>query len=780
MVRHYFKIAWRNLLKYKTQSIISVLGLAIGFTAFAFTLSWIRFEQGFDEHIADAERIYRVFKLNNRNENGVQYDLPVPLKKYLEGFPEVEAVTAINQAKSDIRDKFGDFVIRDADIMLADTSFFKVFYPHIKININIVDDEDYLIISDKAAKSMNIDRNRFGQYNDTLGVTVNNIIEGLPSVQTNVPFDLMYIRRLYEDPDCPWCHYSNSMFVRLHDNVDVESLKSKLEYVDIEGSMQGVMSFILVPLRETHYTYPPDKAKIKYSHLQIFITVSFLVILSALFNYLMLFINNIRLRSRESKLRKVNGASNISILKLLITEIGLVLLFSLFISAILIELLYSPFSKLSEIDAPKSFFINEMIFYGFFILIFSAIILLISIYILNNKDISKSVNHNFTKVSLFLQLLVGILLCFCTSIFLYQYKTLNKSDIGFNRFNINTFQSNVHFTKDAVEKIPGVEDAIFFNGQFLPRNFTSSLQYKTAYNEEINVDLIKFHEPEVVDFFEFKIIEGRNIQYGERYTCLINETAVNQLGLDNPLGEEISIFTVVGVIRDINIDPPSLPVMPTVYALHERMDSQAKVKNPETGEYDLETALVPSSEAEGISRDFNSFAYKYKDGFKESIEKKLEQLVDYQGGRYVRFNNLEEIYADYTKSEGYLLILLSAMTSVAILIAVFGIYSMVTLACNRRRKEIAIRKVNGATVKEIFMLFFKQYLWITIAASAVAFPIGVYVMQRWLEQYTRRVSMEWWIFAAVFALVLIIVMASMIFRVVKAARENPAEVVKSE
>ena len=105
---------------------------------------------------------------------------------------------------------------------------------------------------------------------------------------------------------------------------------------------------------------------------------------------------------------------------------------------------------------------------------------------------------------------------------------------------------------------------------------------------------------------------------------------------------------------------------------------------------------------------------------------------------------------------------------------------MVTLACNRRRKEIAIRKVNGATVKEIFMLFFKQYLWITIAASAVAFPIGVYVMQRWIEQYTRRVSMEWWIFAAVFAFVLIIVMASMIFRVTKAARENPAEVVKSE
>jgi len=120
------------------------------------------------------------------------------------------------------------------------------------------------------------------------------------------------------------------------------------------------------------------------------------------------------------------------------------------------------------------------------------------------------------------------------------------------------------------------------------------------------------------------------------------------------------------------------------------------------------------------------------------------------------------------------------MTSVAILIAIFGIYSMVTLACNRRRKEIAIRKVNGASIKEIFMLFFKQYFWITVAASAVAFPIGIYIMQRWLEQYTRRISMEWWIFVGIFVLVLLIVIVSMIFRVMKAARENPAEVVKSE
>ena len=159
----------------------------------------------------------------------------------------------------------------------------------------------------------------------------------------------------------------------------------------------------------------------------------------------------------------------------------------------------------------------------------------------------------------------------------------------------------------------------------------------------------------------------------------------------------------------------------------------------------------------------------------------LFQLQKLQSeGWELRFSNMEEVYAEYTRSENYLLTLLSIMTVVAILIAVFGIYSMVTLACNQRRKEIAIRKVNGAKVREIFMLFFWQYFMVTVVSCIVAFPIGVYIMQRWLEQYTRRVSMEWWLFVGIFFLVVLIVLASIFSRVNRAAKENPADVVKSE
>ena len=151
------------------------------------------------------------------------------------------------------------------------------------------------------------------------------------------------------------------------------------------------------------------------------------------------------------------------------------------------------------------------------------------------------------------------------------------------------------------------------------------------------------------------------------------------------------------------------------------------------------------------------------------------------GNEYsINSTDIDASFKEFTKSERNLLMLIGIITGVAILIAVFGIYSMITLSCNQRRKEIAIRKVNGARAQEIFSLFFREYFVVTLLSCVVAFPIGVYIMQRWLEQYARRVSMEWWLFVGIFILVTLIVLASIFSRVNRAAKENPAEVVKSE
>ena len=192
--------------------------------------------------------------------------------------------------------------------------------------------------------------------------------------------------------------------------------------------------------------------------------------------------------------------------------------------------------------------------------------------------------------------------------------------------------------------------------------------------------------------------------------------------------------------------------------------------------------MMPSPQSWNVNNDVNHHcAYRYIEGQREFTEKEIERLAKEEFGvEHINISNMEEIYAEYSKSERYLLILLSVMTGVAIAIAVFGTYSVITLACQRRRKEIAIRKVNGASVLEILLLFLREYFLITVVACAVAFPIGAFMMQRWLEQYVRRVSIEWWLFVGLFILMLLLVLASVLFQVVKAAKQNPAEVVKSE
>ena len=139
----------------------------------------------------------------------------------------------------------------------------------------------------------------------------------------------------------------------------------------------------------------------------------------------------------------------------------------------------------------------------------------------------------------------------------------------------------------------------------------------------------------------------------------------------------------------------------------------------------------------------------------------------------------EDILADKLKSETNLMLILGIITAVCILVAVFGVYSIVTLACAQRRKEIALRKIHGATLMDILSIFIKEYGLIVLAASAVAFPIGYMIMKEWVAQYVKQAPIAWWIYAVILLAIVLLIALSVGSRVWRTARENPAEVIKS-
>ena len=770
MILHYLKIAWRNLLKYKTQSIITIVGLAIGFTAFAFTLSWIRFEQGYDKHIVNADRIYRVLLKDSTSVGGVQPHTPNPMTPYLkETYPEIEESTGLRSYKNDFSVN-NRVIIKNCNYIITDTSFFRVFYPDETINFPEVIDKTYYILTENTASKLGLSYSDIGRNIDSLNINLLSIVPDIPK-QSNVTFDIIMIDKYDSEYENSWGTYIKKTYILVNEKVDIASLNSKINKLSVHVQLTENLSrdfaypSKLISLRDLRTMHPDDEVSIQFQHLRLFAVATFLVIFCAFFNYLMLFINKIKLRSRGLALQKINGASARQLLLLLFCEFTLLLAIALLMGLVLTELLFPSFAKFSMIEASKSHFLMDTLLFVFAILVLSIITAYFPIKYFLKRSIKENLishkNHNsglkdrFTLTTIGLQLFISILLVFSTTIFIYQYKYLNSSFIGFDRHNKNVlFTEPNHLPLDEIKKIPGVIDVIQYGGDFLPKNNVRRISF-----DEIEIFRFNIYGPEFVDFFDINIVEGRNIYEGEKNAYLINETAQRLLSNNDSISK-ISLhgIPVVGVIQDMYIDSPLLPVLQSVYKIHE----------------------PDAWELEYLSTSTKTYVYKYEEGMRQETEDAIRKFITEEvGNPSARLINMEDTYIDYTQSERYLLILLSIITGVTILIAIFGIYSIVTLACNRRRKEIAIRKVNGASIKEIFMLFFRQYLWITIAASVLAFPVGVYVMQRWLEQYTRRVSMEWWLFAGVFALVLFIVMASMVFRVIKAAKENPAEVVKS-
>ncbi len=247
----------------------------------------------------------------------------------------------------------------------------------------------------------------------------------------------------------------------------------------------------------------------------------------------------------------------------------------------------------------------------------------------------------------------------------------------------------------------------------------------------------------------------------ETSKIMINESAAKALGMNDPVGKKLyqknRAWTIIGIIKDFHITAPTEPVQPYTLVAEDILKGM------------------------GFSLGKGQILIKFHDGKWKELKQQIDSIFsqEYSEVRYRLFNTEEE-YAGYLKSENALIKLLSFVTTVCIIIAAFGIFSLITLSCEQRRKEIAIRKVNGATIRNILIMFVKEYMLLLVIAGVISFPVGYVLMKRWLENYVERTVISAWIYFAIFGGIMIVIFACIGWRVWQAARQNPAEVIKSE
>lgn len=771
MIKHYLKVAFRNLMKYKTQSLVSIIGLAVGFTCFALSALWIRYEMTYDDFHEGAERIYLAGNKFRLKGDGFSHYSSFLLADYItKNCPEVEKACHVEYTYGN-KAKYEDTEFEMFQ-MEVDSNFISMF------NITVLSGDNYLrmdkgqiAITDKAARRIFGKENPIGkrlvfpQQNDN-EMTIIAVVESWKG-HSQYPFDILL--PLY-DPEPHWGIQQCYTLFRVYPGSDINALEQRLEKFEVQedANMRFTESAPIAQLSTLRSTHPKDEVNVKLKHIRLFAAIGALVIVCGLCNYLTMLITRIRMRKRELALRKVNGASDGSLLILLLSELIFLLILSMGIGIMLVELILPAFKRMSQIDESASFFYNEVFAYMFLLIMVTVGIAALLIRYVSKQSLLDSISHKanfylsgwFYKGSILFQLFISIGFVFCTLVMMKQMDCLlNTKELGLDRHNVGIITYGKGLENVPLEKIldqmPEVEKRLHGFYTPVPKNMYSSLRVsdwedKTGEEPYIDVEDEALNQ-DYVDFFGIELLEGNMLDEkdGEKMV-LINEAAVKAFGWKYPLGKKFRDYTVKGVIKDICYNAPIHAVAPAMFSYSKGSERKHIIFRTREGSWNV------VSEKLGMEI------------------RKINPDSEYT------LLNMEEVYDDYMKSEETLSKLLGIVSCVCILIAVFGIFSLVTLSCQQRRKEIAIRKVNGASARLILNLFFKEYLLLLVIASCIAFPVGYVIMEHWLESYIKQTPINSWIYIGIFAGMLLVIFSSIVWRVWKAAIQNPAEVIKSE
>ena len=768
MIKHCLKIAIRNLVKYKVQSAVSILGLAVGFVCFSLSLYWIHYEMTYDHFRQDADRIYMV------RTNDEYTELTVLLRPR-HGPWSTDCF---------LNDKYQDAVFSSADSAWMNLMDIRI----IKGNRNFMlpKDNAEIAITEEAAK-------KWFRTEDPIGKEVKMLrrtkkicaIVQAENRHTNFPFDFIGNPELGKT----WWYITWSILIKVKPDTDIEELESKIN-ANLPAELKqvtltrktGIERIILTPLSKLHYAkdFRDDKeAGITFQYIIYFSIAGILIITCALINYLTLFINRMRVRQREMALRMIHGANIRSLVSLLTVEFLLLLACAVTTGFLLIEICFPSFIELTGIDTAKSSLYGEaFLFIGLIsLIILTAIIGLL--YILYHRSLHLSLRYNtgrstgtqLRRGSIVLQLFVCLSFIGCTVLINQQLDYLRHRDLGLKIKNRGSFSvmGDMDYTTliRKIKELPMITEVMQPDYYPIVSQLTAIGQFDNWEGLDIPIDTpvpvkLFLGKEDFFRFYDITLLAGEWLDDLSTYEdIIINESLARRMGWSpqEAIGKHIIqsyiTYTIVGVVKDCHYGAPTLPIPHTGFLVGEQM---------------------------GLMQRSAGILFKYKEGTWNECRKALEHLYQTECSpeNILRLNSEEEVYNNYLRSEEMLTRLLSFASLVCILTAMFGIYSLVTLTCEQRRKEIAIRKVNGATVWSILFLFFREYLIMLCIAALFAFPITYVIIKQWILNYVRQVSISPLPFILILIGLALTVIAGISWRVWKAANENPAEVIKNE
>lgn len=801
MIKNYIKIAWRNLIRQRAVSTINILGLALGLATCLLISIYIFDELGYDRFHEKSDRIVRVIFRGSApggklNEAHVMPPVAQALKTE---FPEVEETVRLRTGGRPLF-LIGDKRFYEEDMAFADPSIFEVFsLPLIHGDPKTaLTEPNTTVISQQMAEKYFGTANAVGKviniHESDIPLKVSGIMQDIPT-NSHFHFDLFTSMSSFEGAkSISWMESEFFTYLVLRKGANYKELESKIpsvfekyagpqfpeafgmSYAEFQKSGNNIGLF-LQPLTDIHlhsdFAYdlsaPGD---IRYVY--IFGSIAVFMLLIASINFMNLSTAGASKRAREVGVRKVLGSGRQALAWQFLIESILLVFISLFLALALLVLALPLFNQLSEktiyLDRfSHSWLIPIILLFGliigvlagsypaFFLSAFKPIAVLKGHLLANKKGL------NLRSGLVVFQFFISITLIFSTMVVYQQLSFMRNKKLGYDKDQVLVIQSWPLGKNEELFRQQLVEDpriANVSNSPYVPAGASANNNF-FVHSEENPSEWIKTLRYDVdeqyIPTLGIELVAGRNFSstYGtDSLSAIINETAAHILGWkDEVIGHTLvnkdnKVLRIVGVVKDFHFK-----------SLHERISPLVMVMQPNTGN------LLLKAKTKEVDQLLRSIESRYK-----ALQPTLPFTYSFLDER------INNTYATEMKT-GYLLGLFAGLT---IFVACLGLFGLAMFTTDQRIKEIGIRKVLGATVPGIVQLLSKDFVKLVLFALFIASPAAWWLMNRWLDDFAYRISIQWWMFGLAGFAAVLIALLTVSFQAVKAAIANPVDSLRDE
>jgi putative ABC transport system permease protein len=802
MFRNYLKIAWRNIIRHKTYSVINVAGLAVGFAAFLLIFLVVRYEQSFDQFHVHKNQLFRVIRVaRNAAHEGYRMGVPFPVPASLRSnLPQLANAGAI------VPDDFVQVIIKDNGesaakrfreehgMFFAEPQFFDMFsFPMVAGEYR-----NSLKMPGNVLLTQSLGDKYFGHWQKATGkmlrmdgitVRVCGILKDMPA-NTDFPIKavLSYAtHQSYADlkkfmNDWVYIEEDNYCFVQLNESNSPARFKRQLkQYSDKYIKPVDPGYFLSIqPLNEMHFDarYGTFDGRVFSENLIIVLsTIGIFLLVVACVNFINLSTAQAVNRAREVGVRKVLGSNRRQLIFQFLGEAAIVSCFAFFIALATAMLVLPAIGNLLDIRLTISaLYQGNMIF--FLVCTLAAVILLAGFYpafLLSGFNPAQALKSTLSGQQGGISLRRGLVifqfftaqaLIIVTLVMVSQMSYVNTADMGFNKEAILTAQApqdstgfaNQAVLRNELMKIPGIKNVSFGMGAPISHNWTTDLRTPDNVGKVPNmITAYKMNDVGFFNLFHLQFIAGRPYHNSDTTSeFVVSEDVVHKLGYRDPqraIGRRIIVvgrnLPIVGVVKNFHITSLRDSMVPVVMSTDKRMYGMVSVK------FNLMQAKPAIAAMQKLwDKYFPDFAFTH--------------------------TFLDQDIAAYYRQETQLSQLYKLFAAVAILISCLGLYGLVTFMAVQRKKEIGVRKVLGAPISAILILLSREFTLLIGISFLIAAPVAWYFMHGWLQQYAYHITLGPELFAITIIGSILITWATVGYTAVKAALANPVESLRNE